>query len=419
MLNMNSILIIFIILLLLKLVTGATLDWMNLRYARARTKEVPASFRDFIDLPTYQKSVDYTSAKTCFGLVSDFYDAALLALVLLLGILPFFFEVFTEWFGYGIWGQALVLILLSFILSIPTMPFDWWSTFKVEERFGFNKSTQKLWFMDKIKGIAIGFVISYPLLALLLYLVNAAGLFWWVWGFAVFFIFQLIMVAVYTMFIMPLFNKMEPMEEGVLKSRLFALADRTGFQAKTILVMDGSKRSGHSNAFFSGFGRFRRIVLFDTLIDQMETDELEAVLAHEIGHYKLGHIPKMLAMGGISSLAMFAILGWLANADWFTASFHFRASADGQLVPVLLLFMLLSSLLTFWISPLTSRLSRKHEYEADNFAREAMSGYKPLSQALRKLHKENLSNLTPHPFYSQFYYSHPTLEERESSLRSE
>ncbi|MEC8332698.1 MAG: M48 family metallopeptidase [Verrucomicrobiota bacterium] len=415
---MNSILIIFIILLLLKLVTSATLDCMNLRYAQARMNEVPASFRDFIDLPTYQKSVDYTSAKTYFGLVSDLYDALLLALVLLLGILPFFFEMFTEWFGYGVWGQALVLILLSFILSIPALPFEWWGTFKIEERFGFNKSTQKLWVMDKIKGSTIGFVISYPLLTLLLYLVSAAGSLWWVWGFIVFFIFQLIMVVVYPMFIMPLFNKLEPMEDGVLKSRLFALADRTGFQASTILVMDGSKRSGHSNAFFSGFGRFRRIVLFDTLIEQMETDELEAVLAHEIGHYKLGHIPKMLVMAGFSSLAMFAALGWLANAEWFTKAFHFGASAEGQLVPVLLLFMLLSSLVTFWISPLTSRLSRKHEYEADTFAREAMSGYESLSQALRKLHKQNLSNLTPHPIYSQFHYSHPTLEERESSLRS-
>lgn len=415
---MNPILIIFIILLLLKLVTSATLDWINLRYAQARVNEVPASFRDFIDLPTYQKSVDYTSAKTYFGLVSDLYDALLLAIVLLVGILPFFFEMFTEYFGYGVWGQALVLIFLSFILSLPALPFEWWSTFKVEERFGFNKSTQKLWFMDKIKGSVIGFVISYPLLTLLLYLVSAAGSLWWVWGFTVFFIFQLIMVVVYPMFIMPLFNKLEPMEDGVLKSRLFALADRTGFQANTILVMDGSKRSGHSNAFFSGFGRFRRIVLFDTLIEQMETDELEAVLAHEIGHYKLGHIPKMLVMAGFSSLAMFAVLGWLTNAEWFTKAFHFGASAEGQLVPVLLLFMLLSSLVTFWISPLTSRLSRKHEYEADTFAREAMSGYEPLSQALRKLHKENLSNLTPHPIYSQFHYSHPTLEERESSLRS-
>ena len=415
---MHTILVVFVCLLILKLGTSILLDVLNLRYVQARAGEVPESFRGFIDLPTYKKSVEYTAAKTRFGIVTDLFDAGVLALVLLLGILPWFYELFSAWFGIGIWGHALVLFLTGLVLGIPSMPFDWWGTFKLEERFGFNKSTKKLWVVDKIKGTLIGFVIGYPLLALLIYLVSAAGALWWLWGFAVFFIFQLVMVVAYPMFIMPLFNKLEPMEAGELKTRLFALADRTGFQTQTILVMDGSKRSGHSNAFFSGFGRFRRIVLFDTLIEQMEPDELEAVLAHEIGHYKLGHIPKMMAMAAVSSLGMFAVLGWLANAGWFTRAFHFSSSAEGQIVPVLLLFMLLSGLVTFWLSPLTSRLSRKHEYEADAFARDAMGGYAPLSQALRKLHKENLSNLTPHPLYSNFHYSHPTLVEREASLRS-
>lgn len=418
---MNTVLVIFVLLLILKLVTSIVLDLLNLRHAQARAGKVPESFRDFIDLPTYQKSIEYTAAKTRFGIVSDLYDAAILAAVLLLGVLPWFYELFSGWFGVGIWAQALVLFLIGLVLGIPSIPFDFWSTFKLEERFGFNKSTKKLWVVDKIKGLILGFAIGFPLLALLIYLVSSAGALWWVWGFAVFFIFQLVMVVAYPMFIMPLFNKLEPMEEGDLKSRLFALADRTGFQAQTILVMDGSKRSGHSNAFFSGFGRFRRIVLFDTLIEQMDSEELEAVLAHEIGHYKLGHIPKMMAMAGLSSLGMFAVLGWLANAGWFVQAFHFETAADGQVafVPVLLLFMLLSGLVTFWLSPLTSRLSRKHEYEADAFARDAMDSYAPLSQALRKLHKENLSNLTPHPVYSNFHYSHPTLIEREASLRSE
>jgi STE24 endopeptidase len=229
------------------------------------------------------------------------------------------------------------------------------------------------------------------------------------------------MVVAYPMFIMPLFNKLEPMEAGELKDRLFALADRTGFKAQTILVMDGSKRSGHSNAFFSGFGRFRRIVLFDTLIEQMNHEQLEAVLAHEIGHYKLGHIPKMIVLSAVTTLGMFALLGWLASADWFVQAFSFELLPDGSVpfVPVLLLFMLLSGLLTFWLSPLTSRWSRKHEYEADAFARDAMGTPTPLSEALRKLHKENLSNLTPHPLYSAFHYSHPTLVEREASLFAE
>ncbi|MGJ8653252.1 MAG: M48 family metallopeptidase [Opitutaceae bacterium] len=413
---MNTILITFIALLILKLVTGIILDCINMRHARAQSAEVPECFRDFIDLPTYQKSIEYTDAKTRFGIVNDLYDAVVLALVLLLGVLPFLYSSLSGLLGYGVWGQSVVLFAIGMILGIPGLPFDWWGTFKLEERFGFNKSTLKLWIVDKIKGFIIGAIIGLPLLALLIFLVQAAGSLWWVWGFIVFFLFQLVMVVVYPMFIMPLFNKLEPMEAGNLKDRLFALAERTGFKAQTILVLDGSKRSGHSNAFFSGFGRFRRIVLYDTLIEQMDEEELEAVLAHEIGHYKLGHIPKMIAMSGVSTFGMFALLGWLANSTWFAEAFKFSQNDAGQIVPVLLLFMLLSGLVTFWLSPLTSRLSRKHEYEADAFARDAMGSAAPLSRSLRKLHKENLSNLTPHPIYSSFHYSHPTLLEREASM---
>jgi len=413
---MNTILIAFVALLVLKYATSTILDVINMRHVKCQSASVPESFRDFIDLPTYQKSIDYTVAKTRFGLVSDLYDTAVLAVVVLSGLLPWLYTSLSGVFGFGIWGQALVLFLVAVLLGLPGMPFEWWSTFRLEERFGFNKSTQKLWMVDKIKGFALGFVIGYPLLALLIFLVTSAGSLWWVWGFSVFFIFQLVMVVAYPMFIMPLFNKMEPMEDGELKDRLFALADRTGFKAQTILVIDGSKRSGHSNAFFAGFGRFRRIVLYDTLIEQMGHEELEAVLAHEIGHYKKGHIPKMIALSGITTLGMFALLGWLAGGTWFAKAFSFSGEAATEFVPVLLLFMLLSGLLTFWLSPFTSLWSRKHEYEADAFARDAMDTAEPLIRALKKLHKENLSNLTPHPSYSRFYYSHPTLLERESSL---
>ena len=413
---MNTILITFVFLLVLKFVTSLILDTMNLRHARGQSSAVPECFRDFIDLPTYQKSIEYTQAKTRFGTVSDVYDSLILAAVILCGFLPWLYDGLTAQFGFGVWGQALVLFLIGLLLGVPGMPFDWWSTFRLEERFGFNKSTQKLWVVDKVKGLLLGFALGYPLLALLVFLVQTAGALWWVWGFSVFFLFQLVMVVAYPMFIMPLFNKMEPMEDGELKTRLFELADRTGFQAQTILVIDGSKRSGHSNAFFSGFGRFRRIVLYDTLIEQMGHEELEAILAHEIGHYKLGHIPKMITMSAFMTLGMFAVLGWLSGAPWFVEAFSFSGEAVGPIVPVLLLFMLLSGLLTFWLSPLSSRLSRKHEYEADAFARDAMGSAEPLSRALRKLHKENLSNLTPHPLYSRFYYSHPTLLEREASL---
>ncbi len=413
---MNLILTVFVILLLLKLLSSIGLDVLNMRHARAQSAEVPEAFRDFIDEPTYAKSIEYTVAKTRFGIVNDLYDAGILALVLLSGFLPWLYGQLTALLGYGVWGQALVLFATGILLSIPGMPFDWWSTFRLEERFGFNKSSLQLWIVDKFKGLLIGFIIGYPLLALLIFLVSAVGSLWWLWGFTVFFLFQLVMVVAYPMFIMPLFNKLEPMEDGELKTRLFNLAERTGFQAKTILVMDGSKRSGHSNAFFAGFGKFRRIVLFDTLIEQMEADELEAVLAHEIGHYKKGHIPQRIILSAVTTFLMFALIGWLANAAWFTEAFHFASESTQSIVPVLLLFMLLSGLVTFWLAPFSSLWSRKHEYEADAFARDAMGQPQSLSRALRKLHKENLSNLTPHPAYSGFYYSHPTLLEREAAL---
>lgn len=416
-LTMTTILIAFVFLLLLKLLTALFLDLINLRYARAQRAAVPDAFQDFIDTETYRKSIDYTTAKTRFGMVTEVYDAAVLVAVVLSGILPVLYAKLSNLLGYGCWGQAMVLFVIGVLLGLPALPFDWWGTFRLEQRFGFNKSTLQLWLSDKVKGLMLGFILGCPLLALLIYLVAAAGSLWWVWGFAVFFIFQLVMVVAYPMFIMPLFNKLEPMEAGDLKDRLFALAERTGFKAKTILVMDGSKRSGHSNAFFAGFGRFRRIVLFDTLIEQMDPEELEAILAHEIGHYKLGHIPKMIMLSAFTTLGMFALLGWLSASVWFTEAFFFSGSDAGEIVPLLLLFMLLIGLLTFWLSPLTSRLSRKHEYEADAFARDAMGSMEPLSRSLRKLHKENLSNLTPHPTYSAFYYSHPTLLEREDSLR--
>ncbi|CAI8358505.1 MAG: Protease HtpX [Opitutia bacterium UBA7350] len=414
---MHFILITVLALLFIKTIVSLVLEWINLRHVRNNAGTIPDSFRDFMDVDTYAKSTAYTEARARFGIISEVFDALVLVMVLVLGILPWLYEGLTPLLGSGIWSQSLVLIAIMLILGLPGLPFDWWSTFRIEANFGFNKSSLKLWITDKIKGICIGLVIGLPLLALLLWLVEALGANWWLWGFGAFFLFQLIMVVAYPMYIMPLFNKLEPLEAGELKTRLFDLADRTGFRAQTILVMDGSKRSGHSNAFFAGFGRFRRIVLFDTLIEQMNTSEIEAVLAHEIGHYKLGHIPKMIFLSAFSTFIMFAVLGWLSHSERFVTAFNFEPTSMESLVPVFLLVALLSGLVSFWFGPLSSRLSRKHEYEADAFARGAMQSPDSLIAALRKLHKENLSNLTPHPIYSAFYYSHPTLPERESALR--
>lgn len=307
----------------------------------------------------------------------------------------------------------MFILVAGILLSLPGLPLDWWDTFRIETRFGFNKSTLGLWIVDKVKGMLLALVIGFLLLWALLALVRVAGSLWWVWGFALFFGFQLLMMVLYPRLIVPLFNKLTPLPEGELRTRLMALSERTGFKASTIEVIDGSKRSGHSNAYFTGFGRFRRIVLFDTLIAQLTPEELEAVLAHEVGHYRCGHIPKMLAVSAAMVFGGFALIAWLAGSTWFNPGFGLPA---GELAPTFLLFGLLSGLATFWLTPLGGFFSRKHEYEADAFAREAMGGPAPLIGALHKLSGKNLSNLTPHPVFSAFYYSHPTLVEREAAL---
>jgi len=411
-----SLLTLVALLLVLRLAAQLTLNLLNRRAVLAAQDSVPAAFAETMDPATYTRSVRYTLAKNRLGRLELIYEAVILALVIFTGLLPWAWSLLEGVLGTSIWGQAAILFIIGLALGIPNLPWEWYDQFVLEERFGFNRSTQALWWLDKIKGLAVGFVLGFPLLAALLWTVNLAGSLWWIWAFALFFLFQLIMMVLYPAVIMPLFNKFEELPLGDLRERLMALADRTGFAAKTILVMDGSRRSAHANAFFSGFGSARRVVLFDTLIDQLGEEELEGVLAHEIGHYRLGHIPRMLAFSAYSLLVSFALLGWLAGSSWFLAGFGFEAVAF-PVAPTLLVFGMLSGLLTFWLTPLTNILSRKHEYEADAFAKNAAHGDPfPLIRALRILSAKNLSNLTPHPLFSAFYYSHPTLVEREASL---
>jgi len=297
--------------------------------------------------------------------------------------------------------------------SIVTLPFDAWEQFKLEQEFGFNRSTPGLWLADKLKGLGLAIVIGFPLLWLLLGLVRRLGPAWWIWAAALLFAVQLALLIVYPRVILPLFNRLSPLPDGELRSRLIALGERTGFRAGTIEVIDGSKRSARSNAYFTGFGRFRRVVLFDTLIAQLTPEELESVLAHEIGHYRCGHIPQRIALSIVTLLASFAVLAWLARAPWFAAAFGFP---PGALAPAFLLFGLLSGVATFWLTPLSAAWSRRHEFQADAFARNAMGGPAAMIGALRKLSEKNLSNPTPHPLFSAFYYSHPTTLEREKAL---
>ena len=410
---MHWVLSLFLVLLVLNVFKALFLDLLNRRNIQRNRGEAPEAFRQVMDDATYQKSVAYSLEKNRLGMITTVYDAVILALVICLGLLPFLWVEWGVFGGQSIWSEAAYLVIVTILLGLPNLPFDWYDTFKLEERYGFNKSSINLWVSDKAKGFLIGLAIGYPMICLLLKLVDWMGDWWWLWGFAVVMLFQLLMIVLYPKLILPLFNKLEPLEEGELKSSLMDLAERTGFAARTIEVMDGSKRSGHSNAYFTGFGRFRRIVLYDTLMEQLEPNELKAVLAHEIGHYKLGHFPKRIVLAAIGLFVAFACIAYLAQSNWFYHGFGFETTS---IAPAFLLVTLLSGLVTSWLTPLFSMLSRKHEYEADTFAKNALGEPISLVGALRKLNEKNLSNLTPHPLYSAFYYSHPTLLEREEAL---
>ena len=406
--------IVVLVMLAAKFVAATYLDILNMRSVREHSGEIPKSFKDFMDFDTYRKGIAYTLDKTKFGIFESFCGLIFLSLVLALWILPKLFDFGMDTFGVSVFGQAVTLIAMAVVLSLPDLPFELYSQFVIEQEYGFNNSTIKLWIADKFKSLLVGLVLGAPILTLLLWFSESFKQTWWIWGFIAVAAFQVLMIIVYPRFIIPLFNKLEDLPDGELKDRLFALADRGGFKASTIQVIDGSKRSSHSNAYFTGFGRFRRIVLFDTLIEQLETPELEAVLAHEIGHYKKGHIVKIMAMSFAMTFLTFAIMGYLSNSEWFYLGFGFcEASGFG---PVLLMYSLFAGAFTFWLTPIFNIFSRKNEYEADKFAALLCGGGESLVSALRKLHKKNLGNLTPHPLYSAFYYSHPTLLERQEAL---
>jgi STE24 endopeptidase len=389
------------------------LEALNVRQVRLHSNDIPAPLVGVMDKPTYAKSIEYTLAKSRFGRIEIAWDTVILAMVLFSGVLSSLYESFISSFGSGIFSEAAFLFAAGVLLAIASMPLDWIEQFRLEERFGFNTSTRKTWWMDRVKGLILSLVLGYPLLLLILKLVEWMGDHWWLWAWALVLGFQLVMLVLAPILIMPLFNKFTPLPEGALRDRLLRLGERTGFKSAAIQVMDGSKRSKHSNAFFTGFGQFRKIVLFDTLVNQLSEEELEAVLAHEIGHYKRKHVPKMLLISAFGLLLAFFIIAQLAKAPWFYRAFGFE---PGSIVPALLLFSLLSGVVTFWFSPLFNLLSRRFEYQADSYAAKTMSEPNSLIGALRKLNEKNLSNLTPHPLYSGFYYSHPTLLEREKAL---
>ena len=389
------------------------LEILNQQHVRRHAGAVPPAFANTVTPESYAKSVEYTLAKSRFEIAEMTWGVVVLASVLFSGILPWFYHTWQHAIGTSVWAGAGFLVLTGALLSATDLPFEWHSQFHLEERFGFNTTTPATWWLDRVKGLLLAVALGYPLLALIIKMVGWLGPFWWIWAWACVALFQLVIMLAAPVLILPLFNKFTPLPDGELRNSLLDLGQRAGFRARDIQVMDGSKRSRHSNAFFTGLGRFRKIVLFDTLVQQLDQSELEAVLAHEIGHYKKGHIPKTIALSLAGGLLAFYVISVLVRQQWFLGSFGFQS---GDLVPAFLLFSLLSGVVTFWLSPLFHGLSRRHEYEADAFSAALIQQTQPLIGALRKLNEKNLSNLTPHPLYSGFYYSHPTLLEREAAL---
>lgn len=317
-----------------RLTAQLALAALNRREVMRHAENPPPAVAAMVDAETYRRSVAYTLAKNRFGVVSLGFDAGVLALLLASGVLPWLFAHIGAWAPAAKWDDALFILAAMILAGAPGLPFEWWETFRLEARFGFNKMTPRLWVADRVKGMALLVAIGFPILWGLLALVGWAGRAWWWWGFGLLFGVQLLMLVLYPRLILPLFNKLTPLPEGALRERLFALADRTGFRASTIEVMDGSKRSGHANAFFTGFGRFRRIVLLDTLLNQLSEEETEAVLAHEVGHYRRGHVPKMLATSAALQFVGFFAVAKLAESGWFNPGFGFPA---GELAPAFLL----------------------------------------------------------------------------------
>jgi STE24 endopeptidase len=395
----------------------------QIRYVAQHRNEVPTAFAQNITLAAHQKAADYTLTKSRFGLLELALGTAVLVGWTLMGGLDVLNTWLLSWLGNSYSGMAQQLaLLISFVLigGVIELPFTLYQTFVIEERFGFNKMTFKLWLMDGVKSSLIGALIGLPIAALILWLMGAAGNLWWLWTWCVWMGFNLLLLLLYPTVIAPMFNKFKPLEDEALKTRVTALMQRCGFAAKGLFVMDGSKRSGHANAYFTGFGASKRVVFYDTLLAKLSPAEVDAVLAHELGHFKHKHVIKRIIAMFAMSLAGFALLGWLSTQVWFYTGLGVMPNSGvyGG-VPnnalALLLLMLAMPAFTFFISPLFAQLSRKHEFEADAYAVKQTAG-NDLASALLKLYEDNASTLTPDPLFVKFYYSHPPASERLSRM---
>ncbi len=388
----------------------------QIRHVARHRAAVPSAFDATVSLAAHQKAADYTVAKARFGLLELALGTAVLLGWTLLGGLDFLNQALLAWLGGGMLQQLALLGAFMLIGGLIDLPFTLYQTFVIEERFGFNKMTPALWLADLAKSTFIGLLIGTPIAALILWLMGAAGSLWWLWAWAVWMGFNLLLLLIYPSFIAPLFNKFQPLEDETLKARVSALMQRCGFAAKGLFVMDGSKRSAHANAYFTGFGAAKRVVFYDTLLAKLSPDEVDAVLAHELGHFKHKHILKRIVSLFALSLVGFALLGWLSTQVWFYLGLGVRPNMGAPNDALaLLLFLLAVPLFSFFVSPVFAQLSRKHEFEADAYAVRQTNG-QDLSTALLKLYEDNASTLTPDPLFVKFYYSHPPASERLSRM---
>jgi STE24 endopeptidase len=394
-------------------------SYLSLRQAKhvaAHRHAVPQAFAHKVSQANHERAADYTLAKSRLGFWEDVLGCVILLAWTLLGGLALLNASVLDWMGSNFWQQIALLLAFTFIGSLIDLPLSIYATFGLEARFGFNKTTWKTWSIDLVKGTLLGAAIGLPLIALVLYLMQAAGTAWWLWAWAALTVFSLFMMWIAPTVIMPLFNKFTPLEDEALKARVTALMQRCGFSASGFFVMDGSKRSAHSNAFFVGFGSSKRVVFYDTLLAQINHDEMEAVLAHELGHAHHKHIIKRMVMQFVVSFAGFALLGWLATQTWFYTGLGVQPAMTGSNDALaLLLFMLAVPVFMFFVTPLFSWASRKDEFEADAYAVKHSNGA-ALASALLTLYEDNASTLTPDPLYMRFYASHPPATERLARL---
>ena len=401
--------LLFVAFLLLMVGLKYWLALRQIRHVARHADRVPPQFADRISLEAHRRAAAYTVAKQRLGLVQTAVGAALLVALTLLGGLQWLAERLQPVTGDGLLFQVAIVAVVVALISLLDLPFEWVRQFRIEQAFGFNRMTPGLFLADTVKSLLLAAALGLPITALVLWLMQSAGDLWWVYAWLAWMTFNALVLVLYPTVIAPLFNKFEPLRDAGLAERIGALLSRTGFSSRGVYVMDGSRRSSHGNAYFTGLGRAKRIVFFDTLVERLLPAEIEAVLAHELGHFKLRHVAKRLAFSFVASLGFLALLGWLAQQPWFFAGLGVQPALDSGARNdglALVLFLLVLPVFTFVLAPLGSLMSRKHEFEADQFAaRHARA--EDLVSALVKLYQDNAATLTPDPLHSAFYDSHP------------